>query len=641
MDKKQILPDGHVLLIDNVVPLKLEPIALPTKGVQQELLDNIAPGSNPKVLRSYRAVGAVADTRYHSGRVIPAEVQERAIQKAIEDGRQMLMYIDHPAPGVNCGMNEGSLGRVALTAGIACKYHYDSSTKETILDRIDVIDVPEGRKFVELIDAGVLFGLSQRAVGEQEISKMKDESGEERIVLLVTNIWDILGWDFVHLDAANAGRVTQLQPLSDKCIHALRSSVSDSSDLGIHDKTQELDLMGKQRTENQANNHTPPKTTPQQLNDAKALSAQELGAQLAQENIKLEETIVELIDKVQETATGFKGRLDNLNDDFKSLYTNIESTETLYTRIYTAADVARREVRVINNDGNLSTAEKNAKLQELLQQMKECFSEISEAYVMAHMKAPDGSNENANDKRTDASTQQSKLNDKSVSYVPPVEPSGQESTVNDSLSASSSLRDDVKALIQKQSEYNALIDLKQYAKEAVARQKLEDKTSEAVLGLVEKMIHPGSTKEQIEDGIKDSIQLVKAGQASERLAGMGHNGKGVSNMSVQVLGDNHAFGGSHLEGAKLLTDSLEATGQFSLAHKEKKSVPPKLQKVLDRYDELNAGQLSQERKYLLDMKERLGKGKDLLDATTEADFNTPATIGRIVLFEVYAADIIR
>ena len=652
-------PEGYTLLIDNVIPLKLEPIALPAKA----LIDNVGEGgSSAKVLRSYRAVAAVADVRYQSGRVIPSDLQEAALLRALDSKRQMTMYIDHPAPGINCMPAEAPMGRIEHVAGLACVYRYDLQTGQTVLDRIDVLDVPQGRKLLELIDAGVLMGLSQRAIGREEPRKV-EINGEEQMVLWVTDLWEIFGWDFLHLDSANAGRITQLEPLSDKALRSLASPgrVYDSDiqeQVAMSLKVKEANEQNAARASQQGAQPLNDNATPTPPPSDGAQKDKEL-SRLAEENVALKDSIESLARKIEETVEGFK----SLNDDFKGRYMTAEAEESLYNRTYTAIRCARSEVYAICHDESLTVTEKNAKLQELLVQMKECFAEISEAYVKVHMKNEDGTSVGAGscdamgDKATPAtppgapsngaSAEVVPLRDKrGVDYVPPQPPAPSPSaqaaeTSTKVLESSANLRDSVAALVEVQEKKRALVDLRQYAQSAVERQKLDDEPKKAVLALVDKTIHPHTTKEQIEDAIKASIALVKAGQATERLAGMGlEQPQGVGAMRITDVQDVHALGGSHLEGVKLLTDSLVHTGHFQMAYPEKAKIPPKLQKILDRYDERFAAKLAQEKRFLMDKKEAMG-GKALFDASTAADFDTPATISRLVLFETYAADIIR
>jgi hypothetical protein len=137
------------------------------------------------------------------------------------------------------------------------------------------------------------------------------------------------------------------------------------------------------------------------------------------------------------------------------------------------------------------------------------------------------------------------------------------------------------------------------------------------------------------------LDLISAGKAKERLAAQGLQNKGEGTMQIQTDSESRALAGVYLSGVRLLNDSFAASsGKFNNRLTEKKDVPPALQKVLDQYDRMFGPQLRRESELLDSIRAKAGN-TNIIDATVYADFETPHTIARIVLFEVYASDIIR
>ena len=144
------------LLITDRVPYRLVPIEDSTGGL----------GPKPEgVLRRFRAVGAVADARYQSGRVILADAQKAAVAEAISTKREMTMYVGHP--GKECEDWEKIIGRVDRVAGKVANFHYDPVTKQTVLDEVHLTETQMGREADALIRGGISLGVSQRYAGAQ------------------------------------------------------------------------------------------------------------------------------------------------------------------------------------------------------------------------------------------------------------------------------------------------------------------------------------------------------------------------------------------------------------------------------------------------------------------------------------------
>lgn len=208
-----------VLIIDTVFPLTLVPIPMEPITDQAASLP-VLDKKGEKVLGKFKAVGAVADAVYQSGRVIPAAVQEAALRVA--QGRQLTMFVDHPNKVV-CDEFELHVGRLGLNAGKIDKFHYDPKTKQTVLDQF-TIGGPEGPTAMSLFESGVQLGISQRALGTQERRTWEDAAGNKHEAVVVTAL-EIYGYDFVHLPDANAGSVTAIKPLTDSALSALNCLV--------------------------------------------------------------------------------------------------------------------------------------------------------------------------------------------------------------------------------------------------------------------------------------------------------------------------------------------------------------------------------------------------------------------------------
>ena len=105
--------------------------------------------TGPRTLASYRAVGSVADTLYQSRRIIPAAVQKDAVEAAKASKRQITMFIGHPHD-VEMPDWLTIIGDLKQTAAVVDEFHYDTKTKETILDKIRILDTPQGELALRL-----------------------------------------------------------------------------------------------------------------------------------------------------------------------------------------------------------------------------------------------------------------------------------------------------------------------------------------------------------------------------------------------------------------------------------------------------------------------------------------------------------
>jgi len=222
---KNLFHGQGLLIRDAIIPVKLEQIADAAVIVDENT------GRKTKTLGAFKAVGSVADAIYQSGRVIPKDVQTSALTDATESKRQMTMFLGHPQK-TEVDENQLHIGRPDHIAGQITKFHFDAKTKHTELDRVVVFDTNKGRETKEIIDTGMEMGVSQRAVGKQEIKDFPDENGNDQKVLMVTDLFGIFGWDMLVLSDANAGAVTAVKPLNDSALGLLMGTSESPSGEG-------------------------------------------------------------------------------------------------------------------------------------------------------------------------------------------------------------------------------------------------------------------------------------------------------------------------------------------------------------------------------------------------------------------------
>ena len=862
--------DSHsaaTFLHGSLIPLKLEKISDAV-----EIRDE-ASGQSRKILSAFRAVGSVADAVYQSGRVIPQDVQVSALKDAVAKSRQMTMFVGHPGVETEEGLRH--VGIPGNIAGHTVKYHFDGKQKHTVLDRVEILDTPKGEVAQRLIDSGLRLGISQRAIGRQEIKEFEPEGGEKQKVLMVTDLFGIFGWDLLLLDDANAGDVTETQTLSDSAIKSLMGTpdhqdhesrlwgvqinladgsyeavsvdaVEDVPESMVDEIIDEMPALTERELDEFAPlddqvvegeikdravaKHNPAKADPSrpwnpsvaEINrlpntafgwlDEKFLSGKhrdrrkgrklphhlpdgrtvfravraamgvlngarggiaipsgvrgavynhlaahyrqfdleppalvsmeklnqdarkrtlnadsasqnteptmskkktdapgkgtesasaetpaevvsvtddssskvdptiELGAKLVETNQELAGTITKMIGSMCDTLKAKFGEKevttdskdDKVADGLADKLNAEEQEMVLSRRVYRTLSLASDEVdSIMSSDDSAET--KNGRLNTLGGEMKEVFNDFTNAFISAHQNATTGSStaatsEGAAEESTDsaaaaatpakptdaapvvkddsAAKPTDAVADSAVEYVPPVEtptaPIKNDEThtrITDSIGVSKLLTDSLQELVGVSKLRQAEEDLRKYAAEAISRQNLDDSASTAVQAIVNKTITSTSTKENIEDSIKEALDLMNSGRAKERLDAIGFENKGDGAMRVSDAQEVSSVGASHLSGVKLLTDQFSQSGKFRMAYPEAKDVPADLKAVMDKFDSYFAAELARETKRFDHLKDV--DGKLVADVTQHADFETPVLLSRIVLFEVYAADLIR
>lgn len=175
---------------------------------------------------------------------------------------------------------------------------------------------------------------------------------------------------------------------------------------------------------------------------------------------------------------------------------------------------------------------------------------------------------------------------------------------------------------------------------------------------LETRVRACTSEEQVKQLIEDSLDMMNVGRVAERLIQRGYKepsgnpGRAAQEPAVtdtKTIDDK--TGGPRIEledkgflqGVAFLQDKARETGSFhpmlnmrnQRTIEGNKDVHPGLKKVMDAWDKKNGHKLQAE----LDGMLKAGGGR-LNDAALHADFETPITLTRLVLFEAYADDII-
>lgn len=586
MDEKTILDlkkKGYREFITDEIPVTFTRI--------EDSEDN-AKGWNYRV----GCIGSVANKIYASGRVIPLEVQTKAINDAIQSGRQMTGFLDHPKDYVR--------GRLEDLASIIPKYHINENG-ETVLDEVKVLPTPKGKLLKTLIDSGVEIGVSQRALGKESVRKWKDQ-----VVMLVEDIHEILGWDFCHLDNANAGKATRVSPITDSILEEIRKSPL------VDEENTEVKEMAKEKKEPVVPEVT---ITDQQKETGKETEVSDL--------VKANQALVDKMDKL----------IGTIEDGLKAAIRAENANNNLADKVWQALRLTRSEIDKIVNDDKLTADEKNTKLTAIGNELKEIFSmiandlidanrvvdskeEIEEKKVEDTKPADNAEGAPASEEAKSVENPPAELKDEKPAEGDPVKPVESKPEVDTKkvdetkalMDSMDQLRNNVQGVLQSAKMQKVLED-------TVAGLDLGDGYKKSILDKLSKQSF--QTEEEVKSAIKDAIDLIKQGAAEERLKQEGFKAEGV-----QVMEDIKVIP-NELNGVKALTDSLIGTGHFRSYHgKVEKAVQPddpNLRNLLKLFDQRFGAHLAQEAKFLL-------------DATTTVDFQTPVTISRIVLSEVYA-----
>lgn len=524
------------------------------------LTDAKVAAGGPPALAMLRAVGAVADVRYQSGRVIPASVQAAAVQDAKAQGRQMTMYVGHPQPGIDVSGCDVFTGRIEDVAAIVEEFRFDEASKKTILDRIRILDTEHGRELLELIKAGVKLGVSQRATGRYEERELKID-GQYVPAVVVTEIYGIWGWDAVHLPVANAGSITELVQLTDSVIRGSRG-----------------------------------KTMPPELNEKDTAKTETPAASKA-----LGQSILDMLDQMQKRAD--------------TIMPALKASSAEAAGIYRAIFQGQAQARALMDSVEPEDV-KQQKLAVLAQKVMDDFRSLP-ASPAAAVVAHDGS--------------------------------------------ALTVKDLADQMVERARREDYVAGLKAYGSELLAAEKLSDDDRIRAQALVDSYCGPHVTRDQVKHLVERQVEQYHRVTAAIKARQVGLNGGGPVGVNdtgpggvtstgspITAGAGGHLLEGPALEGARALFDSLTIRGGYEPSVRKPEDVHPKLKLVLDAFDRINERRLLEEKAKLLSLRGTNGLindaavGQYLADtASIKADFDTPATLSRLVISEVYAMPIFR
>lgn len=532
---------------------------IPVEILSDDVIEDAA-GKKSRQLK-IRAVGSIANKVYESGRIIPDDVQKLGIQRTKDSGRQLTSFVEHPDPF------EGIFGDIKKVAGRVDKFEFDGTNTNI---QVTIGKTPNGKVFETILDSGILLGVSQRARGREEFREVEVDSeeadGEKKTLELavVTDISGIYGYDFVQLDAANAGNNTQVQRISDSVLHAARK---------IQDAAEE------------------PEEDEDPMTEAEKKALEELKKQNAS-----------LVDQMK----ALSGRLE---DALKA------KDEDTTKPVMDAVASLLASADVIVQDDKMEETERNTKLSEIAGQLQDAFSDVT-------------------------------------GIKPEPEDAAKLDSIKTATQAGKDLRDSLAKMTKKADETKRASSNVTFLDSHIAELGAEgfseeDKKTfrERILDSVEK----AADEKAVEQIVVDALKMVNMGRAKEKLVQLGYKPKATEGQDPAV--DENAITDAKIEGGKdflhgvaFLADKCRESGHFNALydHKtgktisEQKEVHPALRKIIDRFDKLHSADLRKEQ----DMMLKAGGGKALTDQSVHADFETPYTIARMVLFEAYADDIV-
>jgi hypothetical protein len=313
----------------------------------------------------------------------------------------------------------------------------------------------------------------------------------------------------------------------------------------------------------------------------------------------------ELKDSVQSLGEQVKAMADKLEDKTK----NDESKKP----IQKAATAMKAAVEAVIEDSSMKLEDKNKQLQEMAVQIQDAFSQLTG--VPTDPKAA------------------AKLD-----------------SMKAASSASKALTDSLSAMLaseSKESKAKALNDKFESIFDKVGGEGFSDDDKKKLHDKLAPRVGNCKDEEEVKQLIEDSLEMMNMGRAKQELLSMGFTKPAAGGADtglpatavVDARGDT-----SHLHFVNLLQDKCRQTGEFhplidhsklTILGDSTKPIHPQLKKVMDKWDQLHGQDLRKEQEHAM----RAGNGK-LTDATVHADFETPYTIARMVLFEAYADQII-
>jgi hypothetical protein len=528
-----------------------------------------------------KAVGAVANKMYKSGRIIPVAVQKDGLQRTADSGRQLTAFIEHP------GWMDGPGGDVKECAAIVVDgptLDVEGRTHVTF----QATTTPAGALLGQLLESGVELGVSQRALGKEEVRELPDDSENSnpnpdplapKYLSVVTDIYGIFGYDFLHLDTANAGNETRVRTVSDSTLAALRAlSPNPLEDGDQHMKPGEnKPAAGKEPVS--------PPADPAALTDALKSTQDALLKSVSDLHLTVQEMAKSLTDKLAPAVADNPGA---------------KSVAVAVAQVAAAA-------QAIHDDVNLTPDQKNTQLQEMSVKLSGLFSQTTGVPANAAAVAKLDSLKAAN-----------------------------EATATLAESMRRMLADDSKAAKDRtlRKTFDGLLD--DLGGDGFGP---DDKTA-----LRDRLLPrlPACTDDvAVKSLVEDAVALANMGRAKERLLQLGYKAPATTpnpeHPVIDTSGDRNYLAMVHLLHDSMVRDGFQPsvdirTGKPALQGRQ---VHPAVQKMLDRWDKRHGSQLRRELEAA-----RIANGGRISDGMLAADIDAPYTLVRTVLFEAYSDDII-
>ncbi len=123
-----------------------------------------------------------AETKNQNGRIYPRHILQREVEnymKAIRE-RRAVGELDHP---------ERSTVNLSEVSHLVVEAKWDG---DNVLGEIEVLPTPKGKILADLLEAGVMIGISSRGVGSTD--KRRTNEGD---VDMVNDDYQIICWDVV------------------------------------------------------------------------------------------------------------------------------------------------------------------------------------------------------------------------------------------------------------------------------------------------------------------------------------------------------------------------------------------------------------------------------------------------------------
>ncbi|MBX4215687.1 hypothetical protein KW797_01940 [Candidatus Parcubacteria bacterium] len=461
-----------------------------------------------------------------------------------------------------------------LCATISTGPNLDAAGNTLVTFKVATTD--QGKHLEKLLESGVEMGVSQRALGCEEVRTFPPEDGsstsEEVELSVVTDIAGIYGYDFVHLDAANAGDATRVRRVSDSVLAA-------SNPLSQDGKTM--------------------------LTDAQKAAAAEADKERIASDTARDAAVAALTDSVTKLSAQVLSMSERLEK--RAIADGSPAAKT----VADSAKAMKAAVEALMADSAVSVEKRNEQLTAISLELQDAFSKFTGTPV---------------DAKAVAQLDSLKATSKATA------------TLADAMRTMMATNDTQSRVAQLTTKFNELVD-------SVGGEGFSADDKISLKKKLSDKIGACADEAAVKSLIEDAVEMVNMGRAKERLVQLGYKEKPSPSTSaaqeeisvIDTSGDR-----SHLQYASFLADKMIQTNSWKPMldvskgkTREGKDLHPGLANVLACWDKRNAVHLRRE---LADAM-KAGGGR-LSDATLHADFETPYTLARLVLFEAYANEII-